>query len=123
MATGPTTSLRHRTPEEKAQDQKAVERVKLGFFTDSLIEELINHIVTELLLIQPSDLRDWEEEPDEWEKREELASEDFEFAARPCAEKLLLDISLKYKELAANRLSVMLQTVTGKQHHSSLIQD
>jgi hypothetical protein len=93
--------------------------MKQKMFTNDAVLELESHIVMELLLFQPQDLREWEEEPDEWEKREDLSGEDFEFAARPCAEKLLLDLALHFKDVAVPKLLEMLATVTGKTNQIS----
>lgn len=114
MIAMPGRGMRYRTPEEKSQDADAVIRLRKTIFTDSAVLELVNHMVLEILLFQPKDLVEWEEEPDEWEKREELGSEDFEFATRPCAEKLLLDLTMHFKETTIPELLKMVSTVTGK---------
>jgi hypothetical protein len=111
MATG--RGMRFRTAEEKQSDKDASSVLLDKVFTEAAIIELVNHIVSELLLFQPNDMREWEEEPDEWDKREELASEDFEFAVRPCAEKLLLDLTLHFKTPTVTHLMKMLEAVTG----------
>jgi hypothetical protein len=108
----PGRALRYRPPEEKDIDNRTMANLKEHVFTETSILELLNHIVMELFLFQPSDLREWEEEPDEWEKREELESEDFEFAVRPAAEKLLLDLAINFKELTTKRLLEMLTMAT-----------
>jgi hypothetical protein len=114
MIAMPGRGLRYRTPEEKQQDADAVEKMKEKVFTDNAVLELVNHIVMELLLFQPSDLQEWEEDPDEWEKREELGTEDFDFASRPCAEKLLLDLALYFREITLPEVLKMVERVTGK---------
>jgi hypothetical protein len=114
MISMPGRGLRYRTQEEKQQDADAVAKMQQKVFSEGSIVELVHHIVMELFLFQPSDLREWEEEPDEWEKREELGSEDFEFAARPCAEKLLLDLTLHFGSTSIPEILKMLATVTGK---------
>jgi hypothetical protein len=110
----PGRGLRYRTPEEKEIDNATMANLKAQIFTEGAVLDLINHAVTELFLFQPKDLQEWEEEPDAWEKREELESEDFEFAVRPCAEKLVLDLAINYKDLTTSRLLEMLSMVTCK---------
>jgi len=46
----------------------------------------------------PRDLKQWEQEPDEWEKTQEGAGDDWEFSIRTCAEKLFLDLIINFKE-------------------------
>lgn len=113
MVTLPGRGLRYRTEEERTRDEEAMAKLKSVVFTDNAIVELVNHIIMEILLFQPNDLREWEEEPDEWEKREELGGEDFEFAPRACAEKLLLDLALHFKEITIGQILKLLSAVTG----------
>jgi hypothetical protein len=115
----PSRSLRYRTEMQKKDDKDASLILMENVFTETAVIELVNHIVAELFLFQPNDLREWEEEPDEWEKREELSGEDFEFAARPCSEKLLLDLTIHFKDSTIPHLLKMLQTVTGKNNESN----
>jgi hypothetical protein len=114
MISMPGRGLRYRTQEEKQEDADAVAKMHQKVFSEASILELVHHIVMELLLFQPSDLREWEEEPDEWEKREELGSDDFEFAARPCAEKLLLDLVLHFGSTSIPEILKLVTMVTGK---------
>lgn len=113
MVANPGRGLVYRTDEEKSADTLAMEQVKKVIFTNDAVVELVNHIVMELLLFQPTDLREWEEEPDEWEKREEASGEDYEFAARPCAEKLLVDLSIRMRHVAVAQILKLLGTVSG----------
>jgi hypothetical protein len=119
----PGKGLRYRTPEEKERDQKATERMREVVFTDSSILELINHIVMEILLLQPKDLQEWEDDPDEWEKKEELGSEDYEFASRPCAEKLLLDLIMHFKDISIPEILKMASDVTADGYSTVLKKD
>jgi hypothetical protein len=113
MVANPGRGLVYRTDEEKSADTTAMEQVKKVIFTNAAVVELVDHIVMELLLFQPTDLREWEEEPDEWEKREEASGEDYEFAARPCAEKLLVDLSIRMNHVAVGQILKLLATVSG----------
>ncbi len=54
--------LRFRTEGEKQADRDASSVLLEKVFTESGVIELISHIVSELLLFQPNDLREWEEE-------------------------------------------------------------
>jgi hypothetical protein len=121
MIAMPGRGLRYRTPEEKQQDADVVEKMREKVFTNNAVLELVSHVIMELLLFQPSDLQEWEEDPDEWEKREELGAEDFDFASRPCAEKLLLDLSLNFREVTLPEILKMVENVTGKSYIMTFI--
>ena len=59
---------------------------------------MLETIVAKFFVFTPRDLKQWEEEPDEWEKAQEGMGEDWEFSMRVCAEKLFLDIMLNNKD-------------------------
>ena len=83
----PAQSFRYKQQQEKDERSQATQMIKTQLLTDDLVREIISALVTRFFVFRPSDLRMWEEEPDEWEKLEEGA-EDWEFSIRPCAEKL-----------------------------------
>lgn len=120
MISMPGRGLRYRTQEDKEADERAMDRLRKTIFTDSAVVELVHHLVLELFLLQPKDLQEWEEEPDEWERREELNSEDYEFATRPCAEKLLLDLTLHFNDITLEQLLILLGRVTAQGYESIL---
>lgn len=74
---------------------------------------MVSALVTQFFVFRPSDLRMWEEEPDEWEKMEE-GGEDWEFAIRPCAEKLFLDLAKNFKDLIIQPLLQVFYQVASK---------
>lgn len=76
----------------------AIQYVKTELFTEELVRDMMSVIVTRYFVFRPSDLRMWEEEPDEWEKMED-GGEDYEFSIRPCSEKLFLDLSKNFKDI------------------------
>lgn len=99
----PTQTFRYRQPQEKEERTRATQMIKSELLTDHLVREMMSILVTRFFVFRPSDLRMWEEEPDEWEKMEEGA-EDWEFAIRPCAEKLFLDLAKNFKDLIIHPL-------------------
>jgi hypothetical protein len=94
----PTQTFRYRHQQEKEERLQAVQKVRSQLLTESLVQEIMGTLVQCFFVFRPSDLRAWEEEPDEWEKMEE-GGEDWEFAIRPCAEKLFLDLAKNFKDL------------------------
>jgi hypothetical protein len=109
----PTQTFRFKHQQEKDEKNQATHMVKTGFLTDDLVREMISALVTRFFVFRPSDLRMWEEEPDEWEKMEEGA-EDWEFAIRPCAEKLFLDLAKNFKDLIIQPLLQVFYSVASE---------
>jgi len=109
----PTQSFRYKQQQEKDERNQATQMVKSDLLTEELVREMVSALVTRFFVFRPSDLRMWEEEPDEWEKMEE-GGEDWEFAIRPCAEKLFLDLAKNYKALIIQPLLQVFYTVASE---------
>jgi len=109
----PTQTFRFKHQQEKDEKNAATHKVKTDLLTDDLVREMISALVQRFFVFRPSDLRMWEEEPDEWEKMEEGA-EDWEFAIRPCAEKLFLDLAKNFKNLIIQPLLQVFYTVASE---------
>jgi hypothetical protein len=109
----PVQSFRYKQQQEKDEKNEATNTIKAQLLTDDLVREMISALVTRFFVFRPSDLRMWEEEPDEWEKMEE-GGEDWEFAIRPCAEKLFLDLAKNFKELIIQPLLQVFYTVASE---------
>lgn len=67
---------------------------------------MMETVVTRYFVFRPSDLRQWEEEPDEWERREDMEGDDIEYSTRSCAERLFLDLAINFKTLVQPLLQV-----------------
>ena len=81
-------------------------------------------VITRFFVFRASDLRDWEEEPEEWEKREESGeSDDWEFSIRSCAEKLFLDLAINYKAILVEPLLRVFYTVATPENENVLFKD
>ena len=109
----PTQTFRFKHQQEKDEKNAATHKIKTDLLTDDLVREMISALVQRFFVFRPSDLRMWEEEPDEWEKMEEGA-EDWEFAIRPCAEKLFLDLAKNFKNLIIQPLLQVFYTVASE---------
>lgn len=109
----PAQTFRYKQQQEKDEKNQATEMVKAALLTDDLVREMISALVTRFFVFRPSDLRLWEEEPDEWEKMDEGA-EDWEFSIRPCAEKLFLDLAKNFKDLIVQPLLQVFYTVASE---------
>lgn len=109
----PVQSFRYKQQQEKDEKSQATQMVKTDLLTEELVREMVSALVTRFFVFRPSDLRMWEEEPDEWEKMEE-GGEDWEFSIRPCAEKLFLDLAKNFKALIVQPLLQVFYTVASE---------
>lgn len=73
-------------------------------------------------VFRPSDLRQWEEEPDEWERREDMEGDDIEFSIRSCSERLFLDLAINFKNLVQPLLQVF-YSVASPENENILFKD
>ncbi|KIY02866.1 uncharacterized protein Z520_01331 [Fonsecaea multimorphosa CBS 102226] len=104
MVFNPVQTFKYVTPEDKQDRKDAVDYVKNTVLTQDFVLRLMELLVTQYFILRPSDLRDWEQEPDEWERREEEIADAWEFSIRSCSEKLFLDLVINFKELLVPRL-------------------
>ena len=95
----PTHTFKYQHAEDKEERKLSVENIKSQLLSDSLIREMMETLVTRFFVFRPKDLREWEEEPEEWERREEGEGDAWEFSVRSCAEKLFLDLVINNKAL------------------------
>lgn len=118
MVFNPAQTFKYRQPAEKEEQAQAKEIVKSQLLTESFVRTILELVITKFFVFRPSDLRQWEEEPDEWERREEAEGEDFEFSIRSASEKLFLDLAINFKGVVTEPLLNVFQSVSGK--HGSL---
>lgn len=109
----PAKTFKYRHPQEKEEKAQAISKIKSELLQDQLVQDMLFTMITEFFVFRPSDLRMWEEEPDEWEKMEE-GLDDWEFAIRPCAEKLFLDLAKNYKDLILQPLLEVFRQASGE---------
>lgn len=122
MVFNPAQTFKYRHQQEKEEKARATQLVRSQLFTDSLVRELMEVIVIRYFVLRASDLREWEEEPEEWERREDCEGEDYEFAIRPCAEKLFLDLAINYKDIVIQPLLNVFYSVACKLQHTKRMQ-
>ncbi|KAJ8108454.1 hypothetical protein ONZ43_g6420 [Nemania bipapillata] len=118
MAHHPVQTLRYRSKEDAQEQQEAVATIKLQLFSDDFVNQMARTIITHLLVFRKADLDAWEEEPQEWEQREESQGNAYEWEVRPCAEKLFLDLLIKYKNLLLEPL--LAYFATAQDPHASV---
>ncbi|KAK3066843.1 hypothetical protein LTR53_016636 [Teratosphaeriaceae sp. CCFEE 6253] len=123
MVHSPAQTFKYRTPEDKEEKSNATELIQQRLLTASFVQEVMEAVVTRFFVFRASDLREWEEEPEEWEKREEGDGEDWEFSLRSCSEKLFLDLAINYKDLLVQPLLQVFYTVATADNEDVLFKD
>lgn len=104
MVFNPAQTFKYVTPEDKIDRKNAVDYIKTTVLRQDFVVQLMELLVTQYFVLRPSDLRDWEQEPDEWERREDEIADAWEFSIRSCSEKLFLDLVINFKDLLVPRL-------------------
>lgn len=104
MAYNPAQTLRYQQPEDREERKRSTELIKDTLLVDGFVREMMETLVTRFFVFRGRDLRDWEEEPEEWERREEGEGDVWEFSIRSCSEKLFLDLVIHHKQLLVQPL-------------------
>ena len=104
MVYSPAQTFRYQHPEDKEERRESKESMKANMLSEAMVREMMETLVTRFFVFRPKDLREWEEEPSEWERREEGEGEAWEFSIRVCAEKLFLDLVVNNKDLLVQPL-------------------
>lgn len=119
----PAQAIKYRASEDKEEKKRAREVLGQSLLTDDFVREVMEVVMTRFFVFRPSDLREWQEEPEEWEKREEGDSEDFEFSVRSCSEKLFLDLAINYKSIILDPLLNVFYSVASAENNDILFKD
>ncbi|GAP84378.1 putative importin-beta domain-containing protein [Rosellinia necatrix] len=92
MVHSPVQSIKYRSKADNQENKEAIAAIKSQLFSDDFVNQMTNVIITRLLVFRQADMEAWEEEPQEWEQREESQGNAYEWEVRPCAERLFLDL-------------------------------
>lgn len=123
MVHNPTQTFKYRTAEDKEERHQATEILKQSLLTESFVREIMETTVARFFVFRASDLREWLEEPEEWEKREEGDGDDWEFSVRSCSEKLFLDLAINYKDIIIEPLLRVFRSVADPENEDVLFKD
>ena len=123
MVHNPTQTFKYRTLEDKEEKTQATELLQQHLLAQEFVREVMEVLVTRFFVFRASDLREWEEEPEEWEKREEGDGEDWEFSVRSCSEKLFLDLAINYKDMLVQPLLQVFYSVANPENEDVLFKD
>lgn len=123
MVHTPATTFKYRTPDDKEERSRATETIRQTLLNQAFVQEVMETLVMKFFVFRLSDLKEWEEEPEEWEKREEGEGEDWEFSVRSCSEKLFLDLAIHYKHILVQPLLRVFYSVADADNDSVLFKD
>ena len=116
MVFNPAQTFKYQHAEDKEEKNLSKKLMRNELLTESFAREVMETLVTRFFVFTARDLREWEEEPDEWEKSQEGGGEDWEFSIRTCSEKLFIDLMLNFRELLVPPLIVVFGAVASKQY-------
>lgn len=116
MIFSPVHTFKYQHPEDKDEKKLSLKVMKESFFAESTVRDLTVMLVTRFFVFRSKDLRDWEEEPEEWEKKEEGEGDSWEYSIRSCAEKLFLDLAINYKGILLEPLLGIFHEASGPFH-------
>ena len=111
MVYNPTQTFKYQYPQDKQERKQSIESMKTNLLSEAFILEMMETLVTRFFVFRPRDLKQWEEEPSEWERREEGEGDVWEFSIRVCAEKLFLDLVINNKNALVQPLLNVFHTV------------
>ena len=123
MVFNPMQTFKYQTPQDKEDRKAATDQIRDHVLTNDFVLQLMEILVTQYFVLRPADLREWEAEPDEWERREEEIADAWEFSIRSCSEKLFLDLVINFKELLVPRLLQVFQQYATTSNTDVLLKD
>lgn len=123
MIHNPTQTFKQRSLEDTEERSQAIIKIQHDFLTQACVTEMIETLVTRFFVFRARDLKEWEEEPEEWQKREGEDVEDWEFSVRSCSEKLFLDLAINYKEVMVQPLLQVFYSVADPANDNVLLKD
>ena len=114
MAFNPAQTFKYQTAEDKEDRKQSVELIKAQLFTHDFVVNVMELLVTQFFRFRKIDFQEWEEEPEDWEKREEENADAWEFSIRSCSERLFLDLVIHFKDLLIPRLLTVFYSFASK---------
>ncbi|KAB8260597.1 armadillo-type protein [Aspergillus pseudonomiae] len=123
MAFNPAQTFKYQTPEDKEEKKRSIELIKAELFTHNFVVNVMELLVTQFFRFRTSDFQEWEEDPEEWERKEEDVSDAWEFSIRSCSEKLFLDLVIHFKDLLIPRLLTVFYNFASPENRDVLLKD
>lgn len=93
QTTSPVGLATSRSHSESAASLRKLMETEL--LTDAYCLDLFKDLISSYLVFMDSEIEEWTEESEEWELRENHVNDAFEHSVRSCAERLLLDVTIR----------------------------
>ena len=116
----PVQTFKYRHAQEKEEQSRAVSVLREELYTESAVIGWMKEILDHFFVFRKSDLHESEEDPEEWESKEEKESEGLEFSVRACAERMFLDLVINFKNTLLEPLLDAFHRIIGA--NTSLLQ-
>lgn len=100
----PVQTFKYLSKDFLQQKDRAVEIVKTELLKDDLVMQIVNTIITKLLIFRQADLESWELDPEDFEATEQFLGDAWLFSVRHCAERVFLDLLVYYKQILTQPL-------------------
>lgn len=123
MVFNPVQTFKYQKDEDKEERKTSKELMKSDLLSGEFAREVMEILVTRFFVFTARDLKEWEEEPDEWEKTQEGGGSDWEYSVRTCSEKLFLDLMINYKDILMQPLLTVFRNVATVQNTEVLLKD
>ena len=114
MVFNPQQTFKFRKPEDKEEKNQSQEVMKDGLLSHEMVMEIMEVVVTRFFVLREVDLRDWTQDAEEWERKEDSEGTGYMYAVRPCAERLFLDLMINFKEILVEPLLQVFYRVASK---------
>ncbi|POS75921.1 hypothetical protein DHEL01_v205688 [Diaporthe helianthi] len=108
----PVQTFKYLSKEFVEQKDRAVQTIRTELLKDELVMQIVNVIITKLLIFRQADLEAWEADPEEFESTEQYLGDGWQFAVRPCSERVFLELLVHYKDLLTPPLLSYFQQAT-----------
>ncbi|KAL2369906.1 hypothetical protein RJ035_005537 [Blastomyces gilchristii] len=123
MAFYPAHTFKYQHAQDKEEKSQSIELIKSQLLTHEFVVQVMELLITRFFVFRASDLRQWEEDPEEWEKREEEITDAYDFSIRSCSEKVFLDLLIHFKELLVPKLLHVFYSYANPQNQEVLLKD
>ncbi|KAL8932171.1 MAG: hypothetical protein Q9211_006482, partial [Gyalolechia sp. 1 TL-2023] len=123
MVFNPAQVFRYQQAQDKEERSRSRELVRRILLTESFAQTMMQTLVTRFFVFRSRDLRDWKEQPEEWESKEEGEENAWELSIRSCAEKLFLELMLNYKAHLVPPLISVFANVASTQNEDVFLKD
>ena len=112
MGFEPAKFFRTPTDQDRKDNKDAKDLIQNSLLTTDFTETVMRILVSRLFTLTPRDLRQWVDDPEEWEIEQAGEGGDWEYNFRTCCEKLFLDLLIQYKDNLVPRFNDLLESTS-----------